>query len=354
MKPRERYVTALTGGTPDRVPVGDYLFSLKLQQRLLNTRTPLYDAPTQFKLAEQLGLDCMWVPVNGFCGTEDEPHPEGARYQDEWGVTYIKNGWPIMAQVDTPIKTRADWQRYRMPRPDAPHRLRMLGEAMKANPNEIALQAGLLGPFTMLYWYWMDLETLSLTIYDDPELVHEMCAAYVKWVLEVAARAVSLGRIDAFSISDDWGGTQSLLMSPEHLRHFFLEPFRAIVQGLKRLGPPVIMHNDGRIWPVLDDLVGTGINGLHPIERAAGGDLARVKESYRGRLCPIGNVDNKGVMSNGSPDDVRRETLECLRIGKPGGSYIIATDHSIHDGMPFENIMAYLETAREFGKYDGA
>src|SRR5215471_3402435 len=179
MKPRERYVTALTGGTPDRVPVGDYLFSLKLQHRLLNTRTPLYDAPTQFKLAEQLGLDCTWVPVNGFCGTEDEPHPEGAQYQDEWGVTYIKNGWPIMAQVDTPIKTRADWQRYRMPRPDAPHRLRMLGEAMKANPNEIALQAGLLGPFTMLYWYWMDLETLSLTIYDDPELVHEMCAAYV-------------------------------------------------------------------------------------------------------------------------------------------------------------------------------
>jgi uroporphyrinogen-III decarboxylase len=80
-------------------------------------------------------------------------------------------------------------------------------------------------------------------------------------------------------------------------------------------------------------------------------DLAFVKERYFGRLCPIGNVDNKGVMTTGTPEDVRRETLECLRIGMPGGGYIISTDHSIHDAMPFDNIIAYLETAKEFGSY---
>ena len=102
---------------------------------------------------------------------------------------------------------------------------------------------------------------------------------------------------------------------------------------------------------MLDELVDTGIDGFHPVERAAGGDLAHVKQRYQGRLCPIGNVDNKTVMCVGTPDDVRRETLECLRIGKPGGGYIIATDHSIHDGMPYENIMAYVETAIEHGRY---
>ena len=66
MTSRERYVTALTGGTPDRVPLGDYLFSPKLQQRILGRTTELYDGPTQVKLAHALGLDCMWVPVNGF------------------------------------------------------------------------------------------------------------------------------------------------------------------------------------------------------------------------------------------------------------------------------------------------
>jgi uroporphyrinogen decarboxylase len=351
MKPRERFITALTGGTPDRVPLGDYLFSPKLQKQLLGYTTDLYDGPTQIKLAQKLGLDCMWIPINGFCGTEEEPHPIGTRYQDEWGVTYIKNGWPIMAQVDTPIKSRADWQCYAMPPIKSPHRFHMLREAIRANTHDIAVVAGVLGPFTMMYWYLMDLATLSVSVYDDPELVSAMCDAYTQWVLEAAAGAVQLGGIDAFSISDDWGGTQSLLMSPTQLRRFFLPPFRAMVQGLKTLGKPVIMHNDGRIWPVLDDLVDTGIDGFHPVERAAGGDLAYVKQRYQGRLCPIGNIDNKTVMCVGTPEDVRREVLECLHIGKPGGGYIISTDHSIHDGMPYENILAYVETAQEHGRY---
>jgi len=97
-------------------------------------------------------------------------------------------------------------------------------------------------------------------------------------------------------------------MSPRHLREFFIPPFRDIVQGMKRLGLPVIMHNDGRIWDVLDDLVDTGIDAYHPVERAAGMDLARVKERYRGRLCPIGNINNRLPWS-----PVRRTTCGARR-----------------------------------------
>jgi uroporphyrinogen decarboxylase len=351
MTPRERYLTALTGGQPDRVPVGDYLFSRNLQRSILGCTTPLYDGPSQFRLAHELGLDCMWVPFNGFCGMEEEPHAEGETFRDEWGVTYIKNGWPIMAQTGTPVKTRKDWEAYHMPPPSAPHRLRILCEGDKANSNDVALLAGMLGPFTMLYWYLMDLETLSMTIYDDPQLVHAMAGAYVGWCLAVASSAVAAARVDAFSISDDWGGTQALLMSPAHLREFFIPPMHRLVQGLRSLGKPVVLHNDGAIWDALDDLVGTGINGLHPIERAAGGDLGAVKRRYAGRLCPIGNVDNKQTMTRGTPDAVREEVRQCMAAAKEGGGYIIATDHSIHDGMPPENIAAYIDEARRSGVY---
>jgi uroporphyrinogen decarboxylase len=351
MKPRERVVTALHCRTPDRVPVVEYLFSPKLQQALLGHTTPLYDGPSQLALAHQLGLDGMWIPINGFCGVEEEVHPMGACYQDEWGVTYLKHGWPIMVQTNTPIKSRADWSRYTMPKARTPHRTAMLSAAVNANPHDLAVIAGFLGPFTMMYWYLMDLETLSLTIHDDPDLVREMTAAFTAWTLEAAQLVADLGGVDAFSISDDWGGTTSLLMSPRHLREFFLPPFRHLVQGMKRLGLPVIMHNDGRIWDVLDDLVDTGINAFHPVERAAGMDLARVKERYRGRLCPIGNINNKTTLVTGTPEAVRREALECLRIAAPGGGYILATDHSLHDDIPLENILAYVGLAREHGNY---
>jgi uroporphyrinogen decarboxylase len=352
MTPRERYLTAISGGIPDRVPVGDYLFSPPLQQRILGYTTPLYDGASQVKLAHALGLDAIWVPINGFCGTEEEPHAEGTRYQDEWGVTYIKHGWPIMAQIDTPVKSRDDWRAYRLPPVAAPHRTRMLRDAIAANSAcGLAMTAGFLGPFTMLYWYLMDLETLSFTLYDDPALVHEMNDAYTDWALAAAALAADLGGVDFFSISDDWGSTASLLMSPAQLREFFIPPMTRLVRGLRALGKPVLMHNDGRIWPMLDDLVNTGISALHPIERAAGGDLAFVKQRYLGRLCPIGNVDNKYTMTEGTPDAIRAEVLECLRIGMPGGGYVLSTDHSIHAGMPYENVMTYLETAAAHGAY---
>jgi len=351
MKPRERFVTALNCGIPDRVPVYDFLFSRRLMKDLLGYTTEIYDGAAQVKLAEKLGLDGIFIPINGYCGFEDEVHEEGSHYKDEWGVTYVKSGWPVMVQLDVPVKSREDWKNYTLPDPAAPHRTSMIRDAVKANNHELAIIVGFLGPFTMMYWYFMDLATLSLTVYDDPELIIQMCDAYTEWVLASAKVAFDVGGIDVFMIADDWGGTTSLLMSPKHLRRFFIKPFGDIVQGLHEFNIPVAMHNDGNIWDVLDDLVGTGINGFHPVEKAAGMDLSKVKKRYRGKLCPIGNINNKTTMVTGSPEDVKQEALECLKIAAPGGGYILATDHSLHDDIPLENIYAYIEAAKKYGRY---
>jgi uroporphyrinogen decarboxylase len=48
---------------------------------------------------------------------------------------------------------------------------------------------------------------------------------------------------------------------------------------------------------------------------------------------------------------VRNEVLECLREAAPGGGYIISTDHSIHDLIPYENVKCLIDTVREYGVY---
>lgn len=122
MKPRERFLTALNGGTPDRVPIFEHLFSLKLLKEQLGYSTELYDGAAQAKLAAKLGVDCIWTPLNGFCGIEEDVHQENEIYKDEWGITYKKNGWPIIAQIDTPIKSREDWKKYSLPQIETPTR----------------------------------------------------------------------------------------------------------------------------------------------------------------------------------------------------------------------------------------
>ena len=69
------------------------------------------------------------------------------------------------------------------------------------------------------------------------------------------------------------------------------------------------MHNDGRIWDVLDDLVNTGISAFHPVERAAGMDLARVKEVMANAII----VDGRNVFE---PAVVKNLGFEYYSIGR--------------------------------------
>lgn len=118
------------------------------------------------------------------------------------------------------------------------------------------------------------------------------------------------------------------------------------------MGVPVMMHSDGNIRPLLDSIVAdTEINAYHPIERGTGMDLREVKQSFGHKICLIGNVDNKTTLVTGSVEDVRSEAIECIKAAAPGGGYILASDHSLKDDMPNENIFALYETGREYGKY---
>jgi uroporphyrinogen decarboxylase len=47
---------------------------------------------------------------------------------------------------------------------------------------------------------------------------------------------------------------------------------------------------------------------------------------------------------------VAAEVREAIDIASPGGGYVLASDHSIHDGIPMENIQAMFRTGLEYGK----
>ncbi len=351
MKPRERFVTALNMGIPDRVPIFEFLFSPKLQEKYVGQKTPLYDGGVIMKLATKLGIDAVAVFVGGYAGFEFEPYNTNTdTFVDDWGIKYHKNGWPVMVQTDTIFKDRKDWEKYEMPDPKAPWRAKQVKDAIRENTDELAIIPGLLGPVTLMYWHFMDLPTLSTTLLDDPRLIDEICDTYVDWVKDCTEEIIKTGKIDAFLIGDDWGFSSSLLISPETIRKHFIKPFAKMVKVFHDLGYPVVMHNDGNLWEVLDDIANTGINGYHPVEKAATMDLAIIKKKYK-TLCPIGNVNNKTTMVTGSPEDVKKETIECLKIGAPGGGYIIASDHSLHDDVPEENFLTLIKTAKKHGKY---
>ncbi len=114
---------------------------------------------------------------------------------------------------------------------------------------------------------------------------------------------------------DDLAYTESLLVSPKILRkHFF--PWMEELAGIAHAaGMPFIMHSDGRLWQVLDDLIALGVNALHPIEAKAM-DIYDLKRRYGQKLAIFGNVDLGYTLDRGHGDaggDPRRSAASRSR-----------------------------------------
>ena len=62
-------------------------------------------------------------------------------------------------------------------------------------------------------------------------------------------------------------------------------------------------------------------------------------------------VDTQRTLPFGTPDEVRREVRERIKIFGPGGGFVFAAVHNIQACTPVENILAMFETVRECGRY---
>src|SRR5450756_1181249 len=110
---RERFLTALTGGTPDRVPVFDFLFDQSLYEHVIGRRPDTLNVPDVVALSDALGLDAVYAGAGGPIGYADRRLTANT-YVSEWGTTYQQNpaAWPIDAPIGVPIADRADWRNF--------------------------------------------------------------------------------------------------------------------------------------------------------------------------------------------------------------------------------------------------
>jgi uroporphyrinogen decarboxylase len=348
MTRKERFLTAVRGGVPDRVPMFDFLFQKPMYQELIGRRPERYNGKDAVDCALALEHDGVWLPFGGFSGFQPERLDDNT-YIDEWGTTYQTNeaAWPIDAPIDYPIKSRGNLAACMPPDPTLPGRDSQITEAVAMANDNIALLGGVGGPFTMT-WMLMGYERICFALYDDPSLITECCRIANEYNKEAARRSVEAGCVGMW-LSDDLGDSHSGFMSNDHFRALVLPHIAELAEYIDGLGVPVLLHSCGCITQYLDDLAQTKIASVHPLQRTANMDLRTVKEQYGGRFCIIGNVDSSRTLPFGTLEDVEAEAREAIEIAAPGGGYVLASDHSLHDGIPVENIMALRDAGLKYG-----
>jgi uroporphyrinogen decarboxylase len=348
MNRRERFLKAVNLQQPDRVPMFDFLFQQPMYEALIGHRPESFDGRDAVALALALDHDGVWLPFGGYTGFKPTMLTEDT-YVDEWGTTYrhTASSWPIDAPIDFPIKSRADLAHYRPPDPTLPGRLSELVAARDMDNDNLALLAGLQGPFTTA-WMLMGYEAICYALYDDPGLLVELFKIANGYFKE-AARLCAAAGCDGIWLADDLGDSTRGFVKPDLFRRYVLPHIAELAETMANLGVPVLLHSCGRITGYLDDLAQTRISAVHPLQRTAGMDLRAFKERYGGRFSIVGNIDSSRTLPYGSPADVAAEVREAIDIAAPGGGYVLASDHSLHDGIPIENIIEMFRVGREYG-----
>ena len=98
----------------------------------------------------------------------------------------------------------------------------------------------------------------------------------------------------------------------------------------------------GTITRLLDDFVEAGVDVLNPVQCSASGmDPVSLKARYGSKLVFWGGgVDTQRTLPFGSPEEVRREVRERLRVFAPGGGFVFNTIHNVLAGTPVDNLLA--------------
>ena len=249
-----------------------------------------------------------------------------------------------------PVQTRADMDRIEWPDPatvDVSH----IHEAAKVLPPGLGIITGVGGVFTRT-WMLMGYEHFSEMLADDPDFVAELAARVGRTQVAVMRRVIRMPGVVAAWYGDDLAYTESLLVSPKILRKYFFPWMEELAGIAHAAGIPFIMHSDGRLWQVLDDLIALGVNALHPIEAKAM-DIYDLKRRYGQKLAIFGNVDLGYALTEGTgtPEAIRAEVRQQIKELAPGGGYGLASGAGLTRYVELENFLAMREALLEYGTY---
>lgn len=359
MTSKERVIAALSHEEPDRVPITASFtpeFAERLRQHLgLPPQDLNPHGGVIHDLEEALGLDIIQYSVgiaNSYYASSEDT------YVCEWGITWkqVEYETPFgkgryTEIAEHPLSRDENIASYVPPDPHREELYAPLREVLKRYGKDYFILGVTVCTIFEGAWYLRGLERLLVDMVTDEEKANAILDIPFSFHLEAAKHLVMMG-VDGIWLGDDVGTQRGMLIAPELWRKYLKPRMAVICSELKRLNPDIFIayHSDGNIEPIIEDLIEIGIDVLNPVQPKAM-DPATLKRRYGTRLSFWGTIDEQETLPFGTPETVRREVRERIRVMAPGGGFIIAPTHHVQLDTPLENFLAFLEAAKTYGVY---
>jgi hypothetical protein len=212
----------------------------------------------------------------------------------------------------------------------------------RGDPTVLVIESGV--GLTEMYWM-AGMTMFSYLLADAPDLVEEWLEARHQCELRRVA-AIADPRVIPIALTyDDIAYKNGLLFSPAWLRRAWVPRLKQLNDAWHARDTLCLFHSDGDLWPVLDDLVAAGIDGLNPLEVMAGMTVAAVRQRYP-HLFLTGGIDVSQLLALGTPAEVRAACQEAIAAAG-GRGYFLGSTTELHWDVRLENAIAMFETAWE-------
>jgi uroporphyrinogen decarboxylase len=348
----ERLITTIRGNIADRVPIYEILVEARNVKAILGkdmgttmsasrgaTADPFYTPPMDPKyfaeICNNIGMDAMtieslWTPL---------------KYKDEKGDLKLVNNQYINDMETLENIIEPNWEMDFKPRRD------VIREYVKvARENNLGVVWCYGAIFQCCYFFLCEFNQFLLKTMQDKAFVKRIFDICVKYYMKMTEIAIEEG-VDVIFLADDIAYKVGPFISNESLTELWLPHMQKMVKQGRDAGLPIMFHSCGNVEPAMDDLImKMDLDVLNPIEPYSM-DIYDIKKRYGDRIGLSGNIDIAGPLAFGKPDAVREEVREHMEKLKPGGRYILSTNHSVMDDLPPENFRAMIDAGLEFGAY---
>jgi hypothetical protein len=178
------------------------------------------------------------------------------------------------------------------------------------------------------------------SFHDQPELYHRMNRDLLEFNLRMLDGFCEQLCVPQFmTIAEDMSYNQGPMLSKELFDEFLAPYYKPLCAELKRRGIRVLVDSDGDVEPLIPWLKEVGVEGILPLERMAGVDVANIRKDHPEWLM-IGAYD-KMVMKNG--EAAMQAEFDRLSPTMRGGGFIPSVDHQTPPDVSFENYGIYLK-----------
>ncbi len=309
MTPKQRFITALTLGIPDRVPTFELEFQLS---------------------KELMGKDFLRErDLNGLSPKEiDRALHENAEY---------------MIKVYEYLEHDAICLHYL----DEAHMLETARIIRELVGDKYMLLAH--GDGTYAISDAKGMMEMSCMMTDEPEEAEAIAEKMCTDAIAHNRRFLEHG-LDGFILCSDYCFNKGPFISPKMFSRFITPYLYRIIEDIRANGGYAIKHTDGDISKILDQLVSCRPHAIHSLDPMAGVDIRQVKEYTRGKVALCGNV-HCAALQTGTEQEIRESAEYCLKYGKPGGGYIYCTSNVPFRGLPLERYLLVLDIWRKHRDY---